>query len=187
MNVAESEIVRFKSGELAYLVKRFDIRPDGSHIPQEDFAQAAELSSNDGPNFKYDYSYEQIAEAMKKYVSAYAVAAEQFLKLPLFNYVVCNGDVHVKNFSIFSPDMDGIYRLTPAYDLMNTTLYRPNSPRTALDLFKDEGDFETEFFKKTGSMAPPIFWNSPGASVSWKNAHNGSFCKPEAIWKKWKR
>jgi hypothetical protein len=37
--------------------------------------------------------------------------------------------------------------LSPAYDLINTSVHFPNENRMALDLFKD---FETESFKKNG-------------------------------------
>ena len=151
LNVAESALLRFTTGEYTYLTKRFDIRNDGSKILQEDLAQTAGLSSDaNGSNFKYEsLSYEEIAYILKQHVSASPIAIEQFFKVLLFNYLVCNGDAHIKNFSIYSPHQDGVYELSPAYDLINTSLHADDF-RTALDLFKDEENYNGKFFKDNG-------------------------------------
>ena len=151
LNVAESALLRFTTGEYTYLTKRFDIRNDGSKILQEDLAQTAGLSSDaNGSNFKYEsLSYEESAYILKQHVSASPIAIEQFFKVLLFNYLVCNGDAHIKNFSIYSPHQDGVYELTPAYDLINTSLHADDF-RTALDLFKDEENYNGKFFKDNG-------------------------------------
>ncbi len=151
LNVAESALLRFTTGEYTYLTRRFDIRNDGSKILQEDLAQTAGLSSDaNGSNFKYEsLSYEEIAYILKQHVSASPIAIEQFFKVLLFNYLVCNGDAHIKNFSIYSPHQDGVYELTPAYDLINTSLHADGF-RTALDLFKDEENYNGKFFKDNG-------------------------------------
>lgn len=151
LNVAESALLRFTTGEYTYLTRRFDIRNDGSKILQEDLAQTAGLSSDaNGSNFKYEsLSYEEIAYILKQHVSASPIAIEQFFKVLPFNYLVCNGDAHIKNFSIYSPHQDGVYELTPAYDLINTSLHADDF-RTALDLFKDEENYNGKFFKDNG-------------------------------------
>lgn len=151
LNVAESALLQFTTGEYTYLTRRFDIRNDGSKILQEDLAQTAGLSSDaNGSNFKYEsLSYEEIAYILKQHVSASPIAIEQFFKVLLFNYLVCNGDAHIKNFSIYSPHQDGVYELTPAYDLINTSLHADDF-RTALDLFKDEENYNGKFFKDNG-------------------------------------
>ena len=151
LNVAESALLQFTTGEYTYLTRRFDIRNDGSKILQEDLAQTAGLSSDaNGSNFKYEsLSYEEIAYILKQHVSASPIAVEQFFKVLLFNYLVCNGDAHIKNFSIYSPHQDGVYELTPAYDLINTSLHADDF-RTALDLFKDEENYNGKFFKDNG-------------------------------------
>ena len=151
LNVADSALLSFPSGEFTYLTKRFDVRDAGTRIHQEAFAQIAGLSSDaDGSNFKYEsLSYEEIAELMKQHVSAYTIAAEQLFKTLLFNYLVSNGDAHIKNFSLYSPHQDGVYELAPAYDLMNTSLHTDDF-RTALDLLKDEENYDGVFFKENG-------------------------------------
>ena len=151
LNVAESALLQFTTGEYTYLTKRFDIRNDGSKILQEDLAQTAGLSSDaNGSNFKYEsLSYEEIADILKLHVSASPIAIEHFFRTLLFNYLVCNGDAHIKNFSLYCPHQDGVYELTPAYDLINTSLHADDF-RTALDLFKDEENYNGKFFKDNG-------------------------------------
>jgi len=61
-------------------------------------AQRSEQSH--GKNYKYDYSYEQIEALIKKYLPAYRVEMVAYFKLLLFNYLVGNGDAHLKNFSV---------------------------------------------------------------------------------------
>ena len=151
LNVAESALLQFTTGEYTYLTKRFDIRNNGSKILQEDLAQTAGLSSDtNGSNFKYEsLSYEEIADILKQHVSASPIAIEHFFKILLFNYLVCNGDAHIKNFSLYCPHQDGVYELTPAYDLINTSLHADDF-RTALDLFRDEENYNGKFFKDNG-------------------------------------
>ncbi len=143
LRVAENALVEFEGGELAYLVRRFDVQEDGTRHLQEDFAQIAERSEEShGKNYKYDSSYEEIGDLIRKHVAAYQVEMEKFLHLIVFNYLVHNGDAHLKNFSLIRNEESGDYTLSPAYDLLCTRLHAPDETRTALDLFKD--DFETE-------------------------------------------
>lgn len=70
---------------------------------------------------------------------------ERFLHLVVFNYLIHNGDAHLKNFSLIRNEDGGDYTLTPAYDLLNTRLHVPNESRAALALFR--GDFETDSYR----------------------------------------
>lgn len=165
IEAADNALVYLKDGTPAYITKRFDVLPDGNRICQEDFAQVAGLTPGEkGSNYKYDFSYQQIAELMKQYVSTYPTDVEKYFKLILFNYLVCNGDAHVKNFSVYSPNADGVYKLAPAYDLLNTSLHVQEFGRTALELFSENSaadysgaNFETEFFKANGFYGKPDF------------------------------
>jgi serine/threonine-protein kinase HipA len=125
---------------------------DGTRSLQEDFAQiAAKSEETHGRNYKYDLSYEEIGDLIRRHMAASAVDLERYFKLVVFNYLVNNGDAHVKNFSLIRNEQTGEYNLTPAYDLLNTRLHLPNEARTALELFKDE--FETESFKANAFYA----------------------------------
>lgn len=46
----------------------------------------------------------------------------RFFELVLFNFVYSNGDAHLKNFSLLE-EKKGRFRLSPAYDLLNTHLH----------------------------------------------------------------
>jgi serine/threonine-protein kinase HipA len=146
IDVAENALVNFEDGEPAYLVRRFDVRADGSKRLQEDLAQVAERSAEThGPNYKYDFSYEEIGELIRAHVAAYPVDLERYFTLVAFNYLVHNGDAHVKNFSLVMSDDGKEHRLSPAYDLLNTRLHLPDETRAALQLFK--GDFTTRSYE----------------------------------------
>lgn len=152
IETAANALVPFADGELAYLTRRFDVQPDGSRTLQEDFAQVATRSEEThGKNYKYDFSYEEIGALIKRHVAASRVDLEKFFKLVLFNYLIHNGDAHLKNFSLIRHDDTEEYRLAPAYDLLNTRLHLPDESRTALGLFQD--DLETASFKANAYYA----------------------------------
>lgn len=109
-------------GQPVYITRRFDILPDGSKLPMEDFASI--IGKNEqtaGSHFKYNGSYEDIAKAIRSHVAAWMVDMERFYELVVFNYIYANGDAHLKNFSLILNGQD--YRLAPAYDLLNTSLH----------------------------------------------------------------
>lgn len=109
-------------GQPVYITRRFDILPDGSKLPMEDFASiVGKNEQTAGPHFKYNGSYEDIAKAIRSNVAAWMVDMERFYELIVFNYIYANGDAHLKNFSLILNGQD--YRLAPAYDLLNTSLH----------------------------------------------------------------
>ncbi len=151
ITIAENALIFFKNGDPAYITKRFDVKPDGSKLGKEDFATLAGKSSeNAGANFKYAYSYEEMAELIRKYVPTQALEMEKFFKMILFNYLYSNGDAHLKNFALLET-VNGDYILSPAYDLINTKLHVDDSP-FALEkgLFKD--NFQSTEKKKNGQV-----------------------------------
>ena len=149
LETAVNGLIAFSDGELAYITKRFD-RVDGTKIKQEDFASLAQRSEQShGKNYKYDYSYEEIAQLIRKYLPAYRVEIVNYFKLVLFNYLIGNGDAHLKNFSVLQRKTED-YGLTPAYDLLSSSIHLPNESRTALELFKE---FETKSFEANGFYA----------------------------------
>jgi serine/threonine-protein kinase HipA len=152
MAVAGNALVTFADGETAYLARRFDVQEDGSRSLQEDFAQVGQRSEEThGKNYKYDFSYEEMGGLIRKHVAAHQVEMEKFVQLVAFNYLIHNGDAHLKNFSLILNNQYGDYTLMPAYDLLNTRLHVPDETQTALPLFKD--DFETASFQANGFYA----------------------------------
>lgn len=144
IRTAEHALVELTDGVPAYLTKRFDRRA-GQPIRQEDFCQLAGRSEEThGDNYKYDASYEELAELVRRFCGSAAVENPKVFLLVLFNYVFSNGDAHLKNFSLLeSPQGD--YMLTPAYDLLNTSIHFPGEPSsTGLDFFAD-GHFTARY------------------------------------------
>ena len=139
METAANGLCVFQSGEIAYLTKRFDIAANGNKYRVEDFASLAGVTSeNTSVNFKYDYSYEELAELIKKYLPAWQIELLKFYRLILFNFLFSNGDAHLKNFSII--DIGGNdFRLTPAYDLLSTKIHVDDT-----DFALNKGLFKTD-------------------------------------------
>ena len=163
IETAANALCFFRDGEAAYITKRFDVAPDGSKYPQEDFASLAGLTkANGGTNYKYGVlSYEDCADIIRRYVRAAQVDLLRFFRVVLFNYITLNDDAHLKNFSLIDRG-NGDYRLAPAYDLINTSLHLHTPQIYALEkgLFKegmkmtdthtvDRTDFE-EFGRRIG-------------------------------------
>jgi Uncharacterized protein related to capsule biosynthesis enzymes len=113
----------FKNNSPVYFVRRFDIL-NGEKLLKEDFASLAGLTrKNGGSNYKYsNLSYEECADLIDRYSSVPQVDKMRFFELLLFNFVFCNGDAHLKNFSLLE-DKSGKFRLSPAYDLLNTHIH----------------------------------------------------------------
>jgi len=151
IQTAENALVFFKNGEAAYITKRFDVKKDGTKWGKEDFATlAGKTIENAGYNFKYDFSYEELAELIIKFVPTYIIELEKFFSLIVFNFLFSNGDAHLKNFSVLET-AGGDYKLSPAYDLINTRIHMHDTD-FALDrgLFKD--NYQSERRKNTGKI-----------------------------------
>lgn len=70
-------------------------------------------------------------------VKAALIDIRRFYRIILFNFVTLNDDAHLKNFSLI--ERNGEYRLSPAYDLVNTSLqlYEPRIFALDKGLFKE--------------------------------------------------
>ena len=135
-------------GQPVYITRRFDILPDGSKLPMEDFASIiGKNEDNAGKQYKYSGSYEDIAKAIRANVAAWMVDMERFFELVVFNYIYANGDAHLKNFDLILNGQD--YRLAPAYDLLNTSLH-VNGEDLGLDGGLSPDIEKSDVFDKTG-------------------------------------
>lgn len=127
IETADNALTFFPDDKPAYITKRFDYMPDGSKISQDDFASiAGKTENNHGKDFKYTGSYEDAAKLLRENVAAWQVEMTKFFTLVVFNYLFSNGDAHLKNFSL-QATANGDYVLTPAYDLMNTSIHIDDS------------------------------------------------------------
>ncbi|MGY4384872.1 serine/threonine-protein kinase HipA [Pedobacter sp. UYP24] len=142
IKTAANALIYFQDGTPAYLTRRFDVKPDGSKYLQEDMAQlSGRTRQSHGNAFKYDGTYEEVGNLIKRYAAAALPSLEVFFKVVLFNYIFSNGDAHLKNFSLIQTDMSD-YALSRAYYLMCTALHTPSEGQTALDLYDGYADHE---------------------------------------------
>ena len=65
----------------------------------------------------------ECAKIIKKNVASSIISQEDFFKRMILNYLICNGDAHIKNFSLYSKADSIEYFLTPNYDLLNTRFH----------------------------------------------------------------
>lgn len=108
-------LIPLASGELAYITRRID-RVENKKIHMEDFCQLSELLTED----KYKSSMERVGKLVGELSSFPGLNLYNLFELTLFNYITGNNDMHLKNFSLI--DRDGVWQLSPAYDLLNVNL-----------------------------------------------------------------
>lgn len=135
---------------LAFAIKRFD-RDTNTRIHMEDFAQVLVKY----PHEKYSSAnYEQIGRIIYRYSGAGLADAQQFARRLLVNILLANGDAHLKNWSLIYPDKI-TSRLSPAYDIVTTSVYIDNERNFALNLGKTKGwyDVSMEHFKSWADRA----------------------------------
>lgn len=112
---------------LVYFVQRFD-RKGKRKFAVEDFGQLAGLPKE----AKYDFSMEKLIQIIDEFCTFRTKDKEKLFRLTLFNFLVGNEDMHVKNFSIIREDE--VAHLTPAYDLINSTIVMKSKEEIALPL-----------------------------------------------------
>lgn len=155
ISTAANALIYFKDGHPAYITRRFDVKPGGGKYMQEDFAQLTKRTQQShGEIFKYEGSYEETGNLINRFTAAAMPSVEKFFYQVVFNYVLSNGDAHLKNFSIMRDDK-GEYKLTPAYDLLCSVLHTPQESDAALDLY--EQDVNSDFYSEYGYYGRPNF------------------------------
>ena len=112
-------LIRFADGELCYITRRIDRTRNGEKIAMEDMCQLTERQTEN----KYKSSYEQVGKAIRKYSTNAQLDMVDFLELVYFSWLTGNNDMHLKNFSLYSPAGEPV--LTPAYDLLSAVLSNP--------------------------------------------------------------
>lgn len=132
-------LLSLKDGSLSYLVKRFD-REEGRKIHQEDFSQILGKE-------KYKGSVEEIGHKLKEISAAPGYDTQLFFERVVFNFIIGNGDAHLKNYSIFYKDK-GAARLTPAYDIVCSKLVIPGEEDSALAINGKRNRLERRDFDK---------------------------------------
>ena len=119
LKIVPHTLIRMKDGSIGYLTKRIDRTKKGDKIAMEDMCQLTERQTE----HKYRSSYEQIGKAIRKYSTYPQLDMVDFLELVYFSWLTGNNDMHLKNFSLYSPAGEPV--LTPAYDLLSAAISNP--------------------------------------------------------------
>lgn len=126
IDVPPHTLITLADESWAYIVKRFD-REKNIKIHVENFSQI--LQKQD----KYKGSLEEIGKKLKETSKFPGLDTQLFFERVLFNFLIGNGDAHMKNFSIiYKPN--GAIRLSPAYDILSSKLVIADEEDTALSL-----------------------------------------------------
>lgn len=136
--LGRDEVTAFELGEVdelkevAIVLHRFDRTSNGLKLRLEDCAQI--LAKPRGRDYagKYDAAYEDIAAAIRRHSARPEIDVFRFLCRVIAYAVLGNCDAHLKNFSLLETAAG--LRLSPAYDLLNTAMYRDYSQQLALSL-----------------------------------------------------
>lgn len=106
--------------EEAFAVRRFDRQEGGDRIHTEDFAQVFGVY----PGEKYEKgSYRALARVL--WLETGEAGVREFIRRLVFNTLIGNADMHLKNWSLIYPD-GRTPQLSPGYDFLSTTVYIPD-------------------------------------------------------------
>lgn len=122
-----------ENGRAHFLTQRFD-RSNGKKIHLQTLCGMAHFDYR----IHRAYSYEQAFNVMRALRLPYSAAHEMFRRM-VFNVVVRNQDDHTKNISFLMGE-DGIWRLSPAYDMGYA--YNPKGGWTATHQMSINGKFD---------------------------------------------
>lgn len=141
IEVVPSAMIRMASGELCYLTKRTDRKKDQSKIHMIDFLQILELED------KYMGTIENLGKTIGELSVNTLMDKLRFFELSVFNFIIGNNDMHLKNFSMWLSEIGWL--LSPAYDLLNVKIILPNDQdETALLLGGKKKNFNKGCFDK---------------------------------------
>ncbi len=128
------------SNKKLFVTERFTYQKDSdSFYGFEEFCALFGLHKEN----KYSGSYEQIAKAINRISSSKVKDLASFFKMTVMNYLLKNGDAHLKNFGmLYKGDMETRF-LAPAYDVVSTVVYLPKD-KPALTMFGKKVWFNRE-------------------------------------------
>ncbi|WP_457744026.1 type II toxin-antitoxin system HipA family toxin [Sulfurimonas sp.] len=101
------------------LVEKFTFDNDGIFLGFEEILSLMDKNKDE----KYSGSYEQVAKVIYQFCSDKKGSMKSYYKMIVMNYLLKNGDAHLKNFGLlFNDDFSRIW-LSPVYDVVNTVVY----------------------------------------------------------------
>ena len=143
IEVVPSNMIRLASGELCYITKRIDRKQDGARIHMIDLLQILELED------KYKGTMETVGKTIGDLSINTLLDKLRFFELTVFNFIIGNNDMHLKNFSMWLSDMGWVF--SPAYDLLNVKMILPKDKEDMALLFGGKKEnFNKGYFDRFG-------------------------------------
>lgn len=134
-------LIRMDSGELACITKRVDRNTNNSKNHMIDFLQILELSD------KYLGTTEMLGNRIGELSMNVLQDKLRFFEVTLFNYIIGNNDMHLKNYSMLKTSSGWV--LSPFYDLINVKLILPKDKEdSALLLGGKKQNFNKGYFDR---------------------------------------
>lgn len=145
IDIVPVNMIRLQSGELCFITKRIDRNSDGSKNHMIDFLQILELAD------KYKGTLESLGKTIGDLSANTLFDKLRFFELTVFNYIIGNNDMHLKNYSMFLSEMGWV--LSPFYDLLNVKMILPKDKEdTALLLGGKKENFNKAYFDRLGAV-----------------------------------
>lgn len=145
IEIVPVNLIRLKSGELCFITKRIDRNADGSKNHLIDFLQILELAD------KYKCTMETLGKTIGDLSVNTLLDKLRFFEATVFNYIIGNNDMHLKNYSMFLSEMG--WRLSPFYDLLNVKMILPKDKQdSALLLGGKNENFNKGYFDRLGAV-----------------------------------
>ena len=118
LNVPEYYVSKNRS---MFVMKRFDLKDDGTFYGFEDGCVLLGKSTED----KYNASYEDLAKVIKSSVKAELrqKSLKELFTALIMNHFLRNGDAHLKNFGILYENDYTDAVMAPIFDVVCTTVY----------------------------------------------------------------
>ena len=145
LDIVPVNMIRLQSGELCFITKRIDRNPDGSKNHMIDFLQILELAD------KYKGTMETLGKTIGELSVNTLLDKLRFFESAVFNYIIGNNDMHLKNYSMFLSEMGWV--LSPFYELLNVKLLIPNDKEdVALMLGGKKENFNKGYFDRLAGV-----------------------------------
>ncbi|MFT7247458.1 MAG: serine/threonine-protein kinase HipA [Arcticibacterium sp.] len=145
IEVVPVNMIRLVSDELCFITKRIDRNTDGSKNHMIDFLQILELTD------KYMGTMETLGKTIGELSANTLYDKLRFFESTVFNFIIGNNDMHLKNFSMFLSEMGWV--LSPFYDMLNVKLILPKDKEdSALMLGGKKENFNVGYFNRLGEV-----------------------------------
>lgn len=131
-------LVWSRDGFPVFWIERFDRQGAGnrSRLRVEDACQLLEVPSS----WKYLGNLETLVGMIREFTSNPTLQLANLFDRLLFNWVIGNGDMHLKNWSLL--ENGPLIELAPAYDFLNTSILMDDEEESALELAERKRGFD---------------------------------------------